>query len=202
MQSTVFFSLINLFIYLSIYLFLAVLGLRCCVQALSSCGERGLLFVVVRGLLIVVASFVAEHGIQAHGLQQLWHEGFSSCGSWALERRLGICDARALLLRCMWDLPRPGLEPVSPALAGRFLTTVPPGKPQSTLKCDRVGRRRDDSFPQLIFTSMQKAPCQGDTLSLILEEQCLNLTGEFGKKKKKTTVCLFSLGSHPDLRGH
>ena len=29
----------------------------------------------------------------------------------------------------MWDLPRPGLEPVSSALAGRFLTTVPPGKP-------------------------------------------------------------------------
>ena len=28
----------------------------------------------------------------------------------------------------MWDLPRPGLEPVSPALAGRFLTTEPPGK--------------------------------------------------------------------------
>ena len=28
----------------------------------------------------------------------------------------------------MWDLPRPGLEPVSPALAGRFLTTAPPGK--------------------------------------------------------------------------
>ena len=29
----------------------------------------------------------------------------------------------------MWDLPRPGLEPVSPALAGGFLATVPPGKP-------------------------------------------------------------------------
>ena len=28
----------------------------------------------------------------------------------------------------MWDLPRPGLEPVSPALAGGFLTTEPPGK--------------------------------------------------------------------------
>ena len=28
----------------------------------------------------------------------------------------------------MWDLPRPGLEPVSPALAGGFLTTAPPGK--------------------------------------------------------------------------
>ena len=30
----------------------------------------------------------------------------------------------------MWDLPGPGLEPVSPALAGGFLTTAPPGKPQ------------------------------------------------------------------------
>ena len=29
----------------------------------------------------------------------------------------------------MWDLHRPGIEPMSPALAGRFLTTVPPGKP-------------------------------------------------------------------------
>ena len=28
----------------------------------------------------------------------------------------------------MWDLPRPGLEPVSPALAGGFLTPGPPGK--------------------------------------------------------------------------
>ena len=35
----------------------------------------------------------------------------------------------------MWDLPRPGIEPVSPALAGRFLTTVPPGKSLSTSFC-------------------------------------------------------------------
>ena len=28
----------------------------------------------------------------------------------------------------MWDLPRPGIEPVSPALAGGFLSTAPPGK--------------------------------------------------------------------------
>ena len=42
-------------------LFLAALGLRCCAQAFCSCGERGLLLVVVRGLLIAVASLVAEH---------------------------------------------------------------------------------------------------------------------------------------------
>ena len=53
----------------------------------------------------------------------------SSCGSRALEHRLSSCGARPQLLHGMWDLPRPGLEPVSPALAGRFLTTAPPGKP-------------------------------------------------------------------------
>ena len=54
---------------------MAVLGLRCCTQAFSSCCEQGLLFVVVHGLLIAVASLVAEHGLQACGLQQLWHVG-------------------------------------------------------------------------------------------------------------------------------
>ena len=49
----------------------------------------------------------------------------------------------------MWDLPGPGLEPVSPALAGGFLTTAPPGKPRVRLLklsdsflfklCGRVG---------------------------------------------------------------
>ena len=111
---------LNKFIYL--FLFLAVLGLRCCTRAFSSCSKRGLLFVAVRRFLIVVASLVAEHRLQARGL--------SSCGLQALERRLSSCGARAQLLRGMWDLPRPGIEPVCPALAGGFLTTGPPGKPK------------------------------------------------------------------------
>ena len=49
---------INLFI-----LFLAALGLSCCTQAFSSCSEQGLLFVAVHGLLIAVASLVAQHGL-------------------------------------------------------------------------------------------------------------------------------------------
>ena len=88
-----------------------MLGLRFCARAFSSCGERGPLFIAVRGPLTIAASLVAEHRLQTHWL--------SSCGSWAQ------------LLSCMWDLPRPGLEPVSPALAGRFSTTAPPGKPRS-----------------------------------------------------------------------
>ena len=60
----------------------------------------------------------------------------SHCGAWALDawasvvvaHMLSSCGARSQLLHGMWDLPGPGLEPMSPALAGGFLTTVPPGK--------------------------------------------------------------------------
>ena len=45
-------------------------------------------------------------------------------------RRLSSCGSRAQLLRGTWDPPRPGLEPVCPASAGRLSTTAPPGKPR------------------------------------------------------------------------
>ena len=38
----------------------AVVGLHCCARAFSSCSEWGLLFVLVCGLLIVVASLTVE----------------------------------------------------------------------------------------------------------------------------------------------
>ena len=51
------------------FFFPSVLGLCCYTWTFSSCGERGLLFVVVRELLIAVASLVAEHRLKAHWLQ-------------------------------------------------------------------------------------------------------------------------------------
>ena len=48
--------IIHFFFYKFIYLFLAVLGLRFCVRAFSSCGERGPLFILVRRPLTVAAS--------------------------------------------------------------------------------------------------------------------------------------------------
>ena len=57
------------YLFIHLFLFLAALGLPCCAQAFSSCGEQGLLFVAVCGPLIAVASLVAEHGLQACGLQ-------------------------------------------------------------------------------------------------------------------------------------
>ena len=59
--------------------------------------------------------------------------GHSSCGSQALKHRMSSCGAWAQLLCSMWDLPGPGIEPMSPALAGRFLTTAPPGKPRTNI---------------------------------------------------------------------
>ena len=88
---------------------MAVLGLRFCARAFSSCGKRGPLFIAVRGPPTIAASPVAEHKLQT--------------------RRLSSRGSRAQPLRGMRDLPRPGLEPASPALAGRLSTTAPPGKP-------------------------------------------------------------------------
>ena len=95
-----------------------LLGLRFCARAFSSCSKRRPLFIAVRGPLTVAASLVAEHRLQTH--------------------RLSNCGSRAQLFCGMWDPPRPGLEPASPALAGRFSTTAPPGKPRR--------RSFDDAF--------------------------------------------------------
>ena len=51
----------NIYFKFHLFLFLAVLGLRCCAWAFSSCSEQGLLLVAVHRLLIAVASLVAEH---------------------------------------------------------------------------------------------------------------------------------------------
>ena len=97
---------------------MAVLGLCFCARAFSSCGKRGPLFIAVRGPFTIAAPPVAEHRLQT--------------------RRLSSCGSRAQPLRGMWDLPRPGLEPMSPALAGRLSTTAPPGKPPHTVLYQRA----------------------------------------------------------------
>ena len=117
LKSDFFFKLIiaTLFIY-----FLSTFG---CVgssvraRAFSSYGKWGPLFIAVQGPLFIAVRgplTIAAPPVAGHRLQT---------------RRLSSCGSRAQLLRGMWDPPRPGLEPVSPALAGRLSTTAPPGKP-------------------------------------------------------------------------
>ena len=101
-------------------------------------------FIAARGLSLVAASG-GYSSLRCTGFSLQWllllrstdcrHTGFSNRGTWAqqwcsraLQCRLSSCGARAQLLRSMWDLPGPGIEPVSPVLAGGFLTTALPGK--------------------------------------------------------------------------
>ena len=75
---------------------------------LSSCGEQ------------------ASHcsGFSRCGAWALGHSSFSSCHTWGLNS----CGTQVQLLRGMWDLHNPGIEPMSPALAGGFFITDPLGK--------------------------------------------------------------------------
>ena len=75
----------NIYIYMGF--FLAVVGLFCCTQALSSCEERG-------------HSSCSSGGFSCFGAQASRSAGFnscglSSCGSWALEPWLSSCGAWA-----------------------------------------------------------------------------------------------------------
>ena len=107
---------------------MAVLGLRFSARAFSSCGKRGPLFTVVRRPLTIAAPLVAEHRLQT--------------------RRLSNCGSRAQLLCGMWDLPRPGLEPMSPALAGGLSTTAPPGKPRNYSSLRLISKLRSEVMTQ------------------------------------------------------
>ena len=138
-----------------------MLGLSFCARAFSNCGEQGPLSIAVRGPLTVAASLVAEHRLQT--------------------RRLSSCGSRAQLLRGMWDLPRPGLEPASPASADRLSTTVPPGKPQECYLlrgCIVDGRR------MLLF---------------MVEQVCLTV-GEVWSRHKADTRCTLGRERKPKGR--
>ena len=97
-------------------------GLLHCTRTFSSYGRRGPL-----PTCSVRASEVASPAA-GDGLQ---HTGFRGCGSRALEHEFSSCGAQAQLLCALQHLPGPRTEPMSPALAGGFLTPGPPGKPLS-----------------------------------------------------------------------
>ena len=83
----------------------------------------------------VGAAFLLEcEGFSLRQLLLLWScgarargHGFQQFQSPALEYGLSSC-AQAQLPHGMWNLPGPGIKLVSPALAGGFLTTGPPGE--------------------------------------------------------------------------
>ena len=102
------FHFLSLYIILFIYLFWAVLGLPCCADFSP---------VAVKGASRCGAALELP----------LRPAGFRSRGSQALGHRLNSCGLQAELPRDLWDLPRSGTEPASPAVTGGFLTSEPQG---------------------------------------------------------------------------
>ena len=94
----------------------------------------GIFYSAVRWFLTVVLLLLQSMGSTAHRLQELWLPGSRA--------QAQGCGARASLLRGTQDLPRSGIEPVSPALAGGLFTTETPRKSLTTLvlMCFDVGR--------------------------------------------------------------
>ena len=76
--------------------------------------------------------FIAALGLSllavSRGYSLLGCSGFSLWWRLVGKHRLSSCDPLAKLFLGMWNVSRSGIEPGSPALMGRFLTTGPPGK--------------------------------------------------------------------------
>ena len=88
-----------------------MLGLHWCKGFFSSCGESGLLFIVVLRLLIAVSSLVEEHGFWGIQASVVVARGLSSCSSWALECRLSSCGHGLRCSMASGIFPNQGLNP-------------------------------------------------------------------------------------------
>ena len=103
------------------------MGLCCCAGLSLVVESKGCPLGAVSGLLILVASLVVSTGSRARGVQQLQPPGPGPAPvNWA-QAQESWCPR--LVALNVWGLPRSGIEPVSPALAGGFFTAEPPGKP-------------------------------------------------------------------------
>ena len=120
------FCLIILFIYLSIF---GHSGSLLLCMLFFSCGEWGL-FLQLRcvGVSLQWLLLLWSMGSRAYGFQQLQHVG-SAVVAPRLQNTGSVVVAHGLVTLWHVDLPRPGTEPVSPAVTGILFTTEPPGKP-------------------------------------------------------------------------
>ena len=94
---------------------------------------------------------MASEGYCSYSAWASHYGGFSNCGA----QTVGLTGSVIVVhgLSAMWDLPGPGIEPMSTALAGGFLTTRPHGKPMTLLL-----NETDHSNGLLNTVSQQKIP--------------------------------------------
>ena len=139
---------LKLFLFYWLICFVAVLGLPCCVWAFSSWSQQGLL-----------------SGCNA---QASHCGGFFCCGECGLSS-LGI---GALLPHTMWNLPGAGIQPLSPAMPGRSLTT--PIQEQNIFKLNVY------PLPNVMYV-MIHVHCEGHIITHITGQHTLSDTRNLGR---------------------
>ena len=93
----------------------------CVITSLTQAIQQHMQTVSKKGLLIK-KKIVLFTVVCAGSSLAVW--AFSSCGEWGL---FSSSDMWASLSYDIWNLPKPGIEPIFPAMTGRFLTTGPSG---------------------------------------------------------------------------
>ena len=141
------------------WVFVAVCGSCCC--------ERGSSSLCCVGLSLEWLLLLRSTGSRARRLQWL------HVGSVVVARGLQSASSVAVP-HSKWDLPRPGIELVSPTLQGGFLTTGPPGKPHhSFLKA--VKSENESKVTRSCPTVCNPVDCslQGSFIHGIFQERAL-----------------------------
>ena len=109
----------------------------------------------------------------------------------------------------MWDLPRPGIEHVSPALAGGFSTTAPPGR-GSPLKILKIELPYDPAIPLLgIYRKELKAGSQRDVCTPMFIAALFTIAKRWKQPtcpsvderiKRRWYVCMYVMEYHAALK--
>ena len=111
---------------------LVALGLCCCTWAFSGCMRQGC-------------------ATLPWGAQASHWGGFFCCGEWAPGCGIQELWCWGLLLHGMWNLPGPGMETVSTALASEFFSTLSPGTSQRAILTYLFYKSHSSGFPYGVF---------------------------------------------------
>ena len=151
-----------------------MVDLHCWAWAFSSCRDPGLHFLQCVGSHCGGFSCFGATAL-GMGASVVAAPELGSCGSWTLECSLLSCGTRVQLL-CKygkWDHPEPGMEQMSLALQGRFLTTGPPGKPLQETSFNPLRIHRELLEREYFYFYIEVLSITFDCGTVLLKCNCL-----------------------------
>ena len=127
-----------------------------------------------------------------------WAQGLSGSSSQTPEHSLSSCGSRTLLPCGMWDPPRAGIEPLSPALAGGVSTTEPPGKPDDPLSWNHKQPSFQEAKPHRVLRV--DFPSQATAWSCLLNDKVIPIFIISSRRSSPWAFCFPKLKRRLNLR--